>query len=68
MNDETRDLDNLTDYLMRASHGQIVTLTEALARELIARGLRGDALAADLARDLRSQTSTPRAEPLARPS
>jgi len=68
MNDEARDLSNLVDYLSRATHAQIVTLARALAFELIVRGLPGDAALAQIGRDLARATSTPRAEPFARPS
>lgn len=67
MNDDTRDLDNLTDYLMRATHEQIVTLAGALARELIARGLPSEALTHELLPGLRLSKSTRRAPSLVRP-
>ena len=68
MPDAKRDLDNLTDWLMRASHGQLSMLSLALARELLMRGLPGDAPLFELAAALRRSKSTPRAEPLARPT
>jgi hypothetical protein len=68
MTDAARDLDNLTDFLMRARHEALVMVARALARELLLRGLPGDDVCWDLARKLDGCRSAPRAEPLARPT
>lgn len=67
MNDDTRDLDNLTDYLMRATHDQLMQLVRSLLFEVIARGLPGDGALSNVVSGLRRSTSAPRAAPLARP-
>lgn len=65
---DARDVDNLTDYLMRATHVQLVNVTLSLGRELIARALPGDVVVCDVGRGLATcSPSMPRAEPLARP-
>jgi hypothetical protein len=68
MTDQDRDDQNLTDYMMRACHGQLVLHARVLASELLARGLPGDVALFDVARLLSRGTSTPRAEPLTRPT
>jgi hypothetical protein len=60
MNVEARRLENLTRYFQEASHAVLVEHVHLLGCELVARGLRGDALAFDLARTLRRQSSRPR--------
>jgi hypothetical protein len=66
MTDEERKLVNLTDYFMRASHAALAQHAHLLSCELVARGLRGDTLGFELARSLRRQQSSPRADPLVR--
>lgn len=68
MTDDDRDVANLTDFFMRASHAQLVHVTRCLAYEVSVRGLPGDVALFDVARALRRAGSAPRAEPLARPA
>jgi hypothetical protein len=60
MNVEGRRLHNLTRYFMSCSTEVLAEHVHLLGCELVARGLRGDALAFDLARTLRRQKSAPR--------
>ncbi len=62
MSDEERDLANLRDFLMRASHERLREVLRALGGELLARGLPGGIGCFELARLLGRCASRSRAE------